>query len=115
MRRVVGEFAARFRESLVHLAQDVGAAALGLVEGRLHDLTGNPGNLDVHLQRGDAVFGAGNLEVHVAEMILVTQDVGQDGDAVIILDQAHGNTGNRTGDRHACIHHGQGATTHGCH
>jgi hypothetical protein len=40
------------------------------------------GDLDVHLQRGDAHFGAGDLEVHVAEVIFVTQDVGENGEAV---------------------------------
>jgi hypothetical protein len=39
-----------------------------------------PVDLDVHLQRGDAVFGTGHLEVHVAEVIFVTEDVGQDGE-----------------------------------
>ena len=32
---------------------------------------------------------AADLEVHVAEVILVAEDVGQDGDAVAFLDQAH--------------------------
>ena len=34
-------------------------------------------DLDVHLQRGDAVAGAGDLEIHVAEVILVAEDVGE--------------------------------------
>ena len=38
-------------------------------------------DLEVHLERGDAHFGAGDLEVHVAEVIFITEDVGQDGDA----------------------------------
>ena len=41
---------------------------------------GDAGDLDVHLQRGDAVRGAGDLEVHVAEMVLVAEDVGEDGE-----------------------------------
>jgi hypothetical protein len=54
-----------------------------------------PVDLDVHLQRGDAVFGTGDLEVHVAQVIFVTENVGQDGELVAFLDEAHGDTGNR--------------------
>ena len=36
-----------------------------------------PCDLDVHLQRGDAGGGAGDLEVHVAQVILVAEDVGE--------------------------------------
>ena len=35
---------------LVHLAQDVQAAALGLIQRDAHDLFGDAGDLDVHLQ-----------------------------------------------------------------
>ena len=62
---------------------------------RAHDLLGDAGDLDVHLQRGDAVLGAGDLEVHVAEVILVAEDVGQHGELVAFLDQAHGDAGHR--------------------
>ena len=67
------------------------------VQGDLHDLGRDAGDLDVHLQRGDAVLGAGDLEVHVAQMVLVAQDVGEDGEAVALLDQAHGDAGDRRG------------------
>jgi hypothetical protein len=50
---------------------------LACAQRHLHDLLGDAGDLDVHLQRGDAVGGAGDLEVHVAEVVLVTEDVGQ--------------------------------------
>ena len=64
-------------QRLGHLAEDVDAPVLGLAERNLHDLLGDALDLDVHLQRGDALLGAGDLEVHVAEMILVAEDVGQ--------------------------------------
>ena len=41
---------------------------------------GDAADLDVHLQGGDALGGAGDLEVHVAEVILVAEDVGEDAD-----------------------------------
>src|SRR6185312_7516257 len=55
----------RFR----HFAEDVQAAVARLSQRYLHDLFGDRGDLDVHLQCGDALLGAGDLEVHVAEMI----------------------------------------------
>ncbi len=48
--------------------------------------------------------GAGDLEVHVAEMILVAEDVGQHGEAVLFLDEAHGDARHRLLQRHAGIH-----------
>ena len=81
--------------ALRHLAEDVHAAVLRLVERDAHDLLGDAGDLDVHLQRGDALLGAGHLEVHVAEVVLVAEDVGEHGEALAFLDQAHGDAGHR--------------------
>src|SRR5271170_5986588 len=47
------------------------AAVFGLGQSDLHDFLGNAGDLDVHLQRGHAAFGASDLEIHVAEMVFV--------------------------------------------
>ena len=107
--------AARAGQRLGHLAEDVQAAVLGLAERDLHDLLGDAVDLDVHLQRGDAVGGAGNLEVHVAEVILVAEDVGEHGEALAFLDQAHGDAGDRLGQRHAGIHQRQRGAADGRH
>ena len=55
---------------LRHLLQDVEPALPGLLQRLLHDLEVEALDLDVHLDRGDALLGAGHLEVHVAEVIL---------------------------------------------
>ena len=55
------------------------------------------------------VGGAGDLEVHVAEVVLVAEDVGQDADLVALLDQAHRDAGDRRLDRHAGVHQRQRA------
>ena len=81
-----------------------GCAAGPRAPGRsacLEDLAGQPLDLDVHLDGGDALLGAADLEVHVAQVILVAEDVGQDGDAVAFLDQAHRDAGHRRLDRNA--------------
>ena len=62
-------------ERLVHLAEDVQPAAARLLERLAHHLGGDAGDLDVHLQRGDAVGRAGDLEVHVAVVIFGAGDV----------------------------------------
>jgi hypothetical protein len=85
------------RQALRHLAKDVDPPVARLVERDAHDVEGDGRDLDVHLQRGDALLGARHLEVHVAEMVLVAQDIGQHGVAAVLLDQAHGDAGARGG------------------
>jgi len=80
---------------------------LRLVERLLHDLARDAVDLDVHLQRGDAVFRARHLEIHVAEMILVAEDVGKHLEAVAFLHEAHRDACDRRLDRHARIHEGK--------
>ena len=58
------------------------AGLVGLRQGLLHDLGRNALDLDVHLQGGDALSRAGDLEVHVAQVIFHALDVGEDGMAV---------------------------------
>src|SRR5262245_58935600 len=80
-RRVLAELGAGAAERLGHLAEDVQAAGVGLLQRLAHDLLGDAGDLDVHLQRGDALLSAGHLEVHVAQVVLVAQNVGEHGEA----------------------------------
>ena len=65
----------------------------GLGERRFHDLAGDRGDLDVHLKRRDSEFGSRHLEVHVAQVVFVAEDVGEHGDTVVLVDQAHGDSG----------------------
>ena len=46
-------------------------------------------------------FGAGDLEVHVAQVVLDARDVGEDDVVIALLDQPHRNAGDRRGDRDA--------------
>src|SRR6185295_5629420 len=78
-RRMLAELRTRGGQSLGHFTEDVQATFLGLGERDLHDLFGDAGDLDIHLQRGDTLVGARHLEVHVAEMILVAENVGEHG------------------------------------
>ena len=71
------------------------ARLLGLRERVAQDVERHAGDLDVHLERGDPVLRAGDLEVHVAEVVLDAGDVGQDDVVVALLDEAHRDAGDR--------------------
>src|SRR6476469_9870820 len=100
-RRVRAELRAGLPDDLGHLAQDVQAGLTGLLQRVTQDVERDPRDLDVHLQVGDALVGAGDLEVHVAEVILDAGDVGEDDVVVALLDEAHGDARDRLADRHA--------------
>src|SRR5581483_8161721 len=108
-RRVAGNVAARRRQGGVHDAQDVEPAFFGLVQRLAHDLAIDAADLDVHLQRSDAVGSAGDLEIHVAQMVLVAEDVREHAHVLAFFDQAHRDTGHRRRHRHAGVHQRQRA------
>src|SRR4051812_38189524 len=88
-RGVWREVLARPADRLVHLAQDGQARLARLGQGVTEDVEGDARDLDVHLQGGDARLGAGDLEVHVAEVVLDAGDVGEDRVVLALLDEAH--------------------------
>src|SRR5947207_3968096 len=114
-RRVHGELAARTRERLVHDAEDVEPRPPRVLERLLHDGARHAGDLDVHLHRGDARLRARDLEVHVAEVVLVTEDVGEDAYLVALPDEPHGHAGDRRLDGHATVHERERAAAYGGH
>src|SRR5258705_5044390 len=73
---MLAELGARAGYRFSHLAEDVDTSILRLIKRNPHDLFGDAGDLDVHLQRGDTHFGARHFEIHVAEMIFIAEDVG---------------------------------------
>ena len=99
----------------VHRVQKEEPAVTRLLECFAHDLGGDAHDLDVHLQGGDAVAGAGDLEVHVAVVVFGACDVGEDGVLVAFLDEAHRHTGNRTLERNAGLHEREGRAADGGH
>ena len=81
---------------------------MSLLESNLHDFAGNAFDLDVHLESGNTVAGACHLEIHIAQMILVPQDISQHLKSVAFLYQAHGNAGYGSLAGHAGIKESQG-------
>ncbi len=74
--------------------EDVLSAGLGLCQRLLEDLIGESVALDIHLGCGKSVTCAGGLEVHVSEVVLVTEDVGKDSVLLLtrVLDKSHCDT-----------------------
>src|SRR5581483_8920822 len=70
---------ARLVDRAEHLVEDVDAGLARLIEGLGEHLSREAGDLDVHLDRRDALARPADLEVHVAEVVLVAEDVAQDG------------------------------------
>ena len=114
-RRVLAELGAGRGQRLAHFAEDVHAPVLGLGERDAHDLFGDAGDLDVHLQRSYAAFGAGNLKIHVAEMILVAENVGEHRETLVLENESHRDARRGPLERHAGVHQRQRAAAHGCH
>ena len=108
---------ARSVDRLHHFAHDVHSAFMCLRESLFEHFVGKSVHLDVHLGRRDSVLGPGHLEVHVPEVIFVTEDVRQDRVAVVgtgrIGDESHRDTGHRFADLHTCVHEGEAASADG--
>ena len=110
-----GEFFPRGIQRLGHLTKDVHAPTFGLIQSNFHDFRGDRGNLDVHLQGRNALSRARYLEVHITEVIFVTQDVGKNSKPLPFLDQTHSDARTRPLQRHTGVHHGKRCPTNRRH
>src|SRR5712692_441456 len=113
--RVLRQRRTRCLDGLGHLAQHVQSCLPGLGEGLAHDVHRDAADLDVHLERSDSLVRAGDLEVHVAVMILAAHDIGQDPDLVAFLDESHGDAGHGRLQGHPRIHERHGGPAHRGH
>ena len=105
LRCVLPDVVAGAGDRLGHDRQDRQAGFLRLVQGVGQDLGGNAVDLGVQLERRHVLSRAGHLEVHVAEGILRTEDVGEGDVLAVLVDEAHGDAGHRGLDRHTGVHH----------
>src|ERR1700733_4078329 len=106
-RRVLRHFTARRGEGRHHFVQDEQPGHFGLCHRLFHDLGGDVGDLDVHLQAGNAFARSRHFKVHVAVVIFGARDIGEDGVVFAFQHQAHGDTGHWIGDRYTRIHERQ--------
>ena len=115
LRSRLGHFGARCGDGRVHHVEDGETSFLGLIERGGQHVGGNAVDLGVELQRGDHVGGSSDLEVHVAERVLGTEDVGEARVLAFGVHETHGDTGHRSLDRHTGVHERQRRRAHRCH
>src|SRR5690349_11521471 len=84
-RREVAHLHARLRHHLGHLVEDEQPCIESLLQATADDGLVDALDLDVHLQRGDAIARPRDLEVHVTEGILLAEDVRQDREPAVWL------------------------------
>ena len=102
-------------QHFIHLAKDEQASALRLGQGFAHDLRGDAADLDIHLQRGDALFGPCDLEVHIAVVIFGAGNIRQDGIIIAFLYQAHRDARDWSLERNTGIHERKCSAADGSH
>ena len=73
-------------QGLFHGVENFETGFLRLRERFAHHLDADAEDLDVHLQGGDAVARASDLEVHVAVVVFRTRDVREDGILAAVTD-----------------------------
>ena len=93
------------------------ASGLSLHERLLKYLERQSVALDVHLCSSKTIYGTSGLEVHIAEVVLISKDVAQHGILLLsrILDKTHSYTADRLLHRHTCVHKGESTGTNGSH
>ena len=106
---------ARFGNSRLDVVEDVETTLASLLKSFGEDVVGEAVDLDIHLAGGYTVASATNLEVHIAEVIFVAEDVGEDCPFVAFRDESHGDACNRFADFDTCVHKSQTSSTYGSH
>ena len=109
------DIGARRVDGAAHHFQDLHPCCAGLVQRPGQHRSGNPVDLGVELQRRHVVLGTGDLEVHITEGILRTEDVGEGNVAFAVGDEAHGDARDRCLDRHARVHEREAGGAHRGH
>ena len=107
--RVLADLGARLGDHGQHdLVENLAAGVVGDVERVLDDLHRQTVVLQVHLDGGDALLCAADLEVHLAVEVLDALDVDEGGEAaVIVLNQAAADARDGGLDGHARVHQRQ--------
>ena len=112
---VIGDIGAWSVNGGGHDLEYLQAPRLGLVQRLPKHRLVHSGDLDVHLKRRDAVAGPGNLEVHVAKVIFLAEDVADHHVAGAVGYQSHGDAGHRLLDRDAGVEQTERSAAHRCH
>ena len=110
--RCRGGHLVRAIDGLVDHREDGRAGLLGLTQRLLQDRRGDAVELGVELNGRDEIARSGNLEVHVAECVFRTEDVGESGVLGFTVHgvghEAHGDTRNGCAQWHTGVEQRQG-------
>ena len=107
----------RSRHHFEHLAQDMGTAAMRLRQSLGQDFIRKTVNLYIHLASGNTIGRTANLEVHIAQMVLIAQNIGKNRVIACLWvgNQAHRDTAHRLADLHPGIHQSQASGANRSH
>lgn len=115
LRREFAFFVAGAVDGGEHTSEDMFSSLVSLFEGLSHDIAGDAGDFDIHLDGGDAVFGAADFEVHVAQVVFIAEDVGEDGNFVAFFNESHSDAGDGGFNFESCVHSGECSAADGSH
>ena len=98
-------------DCVVNDIEDMHSALTSLLKSLLEYFVAQAVDLDIHLRSSDTFFCACHLEVHIAEMILIAEDIGKDSvfHIVSVGDKSHCYAGYGTLHLHAGIKQGERA------
>ena len=107
----------RLGNGLHHLTEDMLATGLGLCKCLFENFVREAVALDVHLRGGEAFERSRGLEVHIAEVVLIAEDIREHGVFVFagVFNQAHGDAAHGSLDGHTGVHEGERAGADGSH
>jgi len=108
-RRIGRDLGTRSGQGGVHHIEHLEAPHPGLFQSLLNDFIRQPGYLDVQLNSRNALFGACDLKVHVAQMVLKTLDVRQERISIAAGNEPHGDSGDGRSKGHPGIKQSQAA------
>src|SRR5574344_840085 len=104
-------------DGISNLSEDIFAAGLCLQQCFLKDVEAKSVALDIHLCSCQAVFCTGSLEVHIAQVVFITEDIAQYSVFIFtrVLNQTHSDTADRLLHRNTGIHQSQSTCANSCH
>ena len=107
----------RSGHALADLIEDKHTSLVCLCQCVLENLVAQTIDLDIHLAGGETVAGTGGLEVHIAEVVLIAEDVAQDGifGTFAFGDKTHSDAADGFLDGYTGIHECQTAGANGSH
>ena len=105
--------------ALVDNLENGGASFVSLLQSLSQNIGWDAVKLGIELQSGDELRGTSDLEVHITEGIFSTLNIGEDLEHLLAVDlaghQAHGDTSNRSPQRHASVEQSQSGSADRAH